>query len=292
MQAIDGPYCPFVHLADNQKRSSWSLNQRTLPYYLLVVSYDGAEEVVMGQEKWLIAQNEGYLIQPGVLIDRIGSEKGSRPCWVHFDVIYNAHRAEQRDTYPFDYALEGRAHLLQPNSQAVWGIDLPLKIPKALQALFARRLDPMVNLWRSQDAHDQFQANNELASLLAIWVRHHTLGATTDPSQRPHLAPETRIRRAEAIAHTRLAHGFSVDEFATAAGLHRAQFTRVYQKLRGRSPGEALRDMRLSEAERLLSNTSLSVFEIAKLVGYPSTSVFGRFFASRHGVSPSKWRRG
>ncbi len=289
--AINGPYCPWIHLADNYVRGSWRLEQRILPYYLLVMSYDGSEEVVIGKKRWAIAKNEGYLIQPGVLVDSIGSAKGSRPCWVHFDVSYSARRIEQRDIYPFDTKLEGRAHLLQPSSQAVWGIDLPLKIPKALQAMFARRLDPLVNLWRGQEPHDQFQANSELASLLAIWVRNQTLESNLSPESKPHLAPETRIRRAEDIAHTRLSHGFSVDEFAAAAGLQRAQFTRVYQKLRGKSPGQALRDMRLSEAERLLGNTNLSVFEIAKLVGYPSTTVFGRFFASRHGVSPSKWRQ-
>ncbi len=289
--AIEGPYCPWIHLADNYARGTWRLEQRSLAYYLLVVSYDGSEEVVIGGKKCVIAKNEGYLIQPGVLVDSIGSVKGSRPCWVHFDVSYNPRRIEQRDTYPFDFNLEPRAHLLQPGSRAVWGIELPLKIPKALQAMFARRLDPLVNLWRGQEPHDQFQANSELASLLAIWVRNQTLESNLSPASKPHLAPETRIRRAEDIAHTRLNHGFSVDEFAAAAGLQRAQFTRVYQKLRGTSPGQALRDMRLSEAERLLGNTNLSVFEIAKLVGYPSTTVFGRFFASRHGVSPSKWRQ-
>lgn len=87
-----------------------------------------------------------------------------------------------------------------------------------------------------------------------------------------------------------LSRGFSVDDFARAADLGRAQFSRIYRELRGESPGKALRDMRLNEAERLLRHTTLPIQDIGNQVGYPNSTAFARSFRERYGITPSEWR--
>ncbi len=260
MLAIQSPYAPWIHYAGSEKRVPWEIVQRVLPYYLLVVNHEGAEDLVVGGQRIDIPPKGAYLIQPGVLAERIGSKKGSRPSYVHFDVVYNERRTEHRNSISFDN-LEGREHLLQPAAKAVWGVDLPIRVPKALEPMFLRAIDPIVQRWSTGYPHDQLVANHDLQGLLHAWVLHETpRNAGTNFG----MNPETRVRRAEINARMSLSRPFGVDDFALAAGLGRAQFTRIYRELRGVSPGRALRDMRLNEAERLLRNTGLAVQEIGK----------------------------
>lgn len=286
MLALERPYTPWIHRAGTGERTPWATVHRTLAHYLLVVSYEGSEDLIVAGRHVDIPPKGAYLIQPGILAERIGSKKGNRPSYLHFDLIFNERRMEQQGTSSFD-TLKGREHLLQPASKAVWGMDLPVRVPKALEPMFGRALDPIVRRWGTGHAHDQLLANHELQGLLHAWVLHET---PRDSATSFLLNPETRIIRAETSARMSLAEPFGVDEFAQAAGLHRARFTLIYRELRGLSPGAALRNMRLAEAERLLRDTPLSVKEIGKQVGYPNATVLARCFRHRHGVSPSEWR--
>lgn len=286
MLAAEGPYTPWIHLADNGPRPpGWSIHQRVLSHYLLVVSYEGSEQNVIDGQAYAIPRNGAYLVQPGVLTQLISSQQGSRPSWVHFDVRFNPRRDEHHDTMSFDTDLSKRAHLAQPSALETWGVLLPVMVPSALAPLFARSLDPLVELWRTGDRFDQVKANHELAGLLLTWAK-----AVQPATAGPALDLAARLRRAEAIARERLAHGFDVEEFAQAAGFSRAHFSKLYKQERGVSPGQALRDLRLETAEHLLLNTALGINDVARLVGYPDSTVFSRSFRQRHGTTPSEWR--
>ncbi len=287
MLALSRPYSPWIHVANTDPRGPWKILQRVLAHYLLVVSYEGAEQLIVNGEALEIPENAAYIIQPGVLAEQIGSEKGSRPAYLHFDVMYNPRRAEHGDVRSFATDLADRSHLLQPSSLEVWGVDLPVRVPPALQALFARKVDTIIRVWKRGHPFDQLEANQDLADLLLALVRHQDSKGMAAPGV---IDPELRLRRAEATAQTSLSRPFGVDDFAEAAGLHRAQFTRLYGELRGTSPGDALREMRLTEAERLLQHTTLTVHEVGKQVGYPNQTVLGRSFKKRHGITPTEWR--
>ncbi len=59
----------------------------------------------------------------------------------------------------------------------------------------------------------------------------------------------------------------------------------------GKSLGSFLEDVRLNEAERLLSQTSYSNAAIWQQCGFGSENTFYRAFSKRRGVSPSLWRK-
>ena len=60
----------------------------------------------------------------------------------------------------------------------------------------------------------------------------------------------------------------------------------------GKSYTEHVQDRRMSQAEFLLKNTSLSVDQIALAIGYENKSYFHRIFSARFGLSPKKYRKG
>ncbi|MEA5032742.1 MAG: response regulator [Sphaerochaeta sp.] len=54
--------------------------------------------------------------------------------------------------------------------------------------------------------------------------------------------------------------------------------------------GEYLATRRMSEARRLLLDTSMRINEIAEAVGYSNATSFSRAFRLQHGISPKEWR--
>jgi transcriptional regulator GlxA family with amidase domain len=53
-----------------------------------------------------------------------------------------------------------------------------------------------------------------------------------------------------------------------------------------------LKDFRFQKAQKLLSDTSLSIFDVALKTGYQSSESFTKAYEKRFGIPPSKYRRG
>jgi AraC-like DNA-binding protein len=82
----------------------------------------------------------------------------------------------------------------------------------------------------------------------------------------------------------------SVESVARLIGISTQHLCRVLKRERGLTFAELLRDVRLREARRLLSESSCSMKEIAFRVGFRHPSQFTRAFSGEHGVSPSEYR--
>ena len=52
-----------------------------------------------------------------------------------------------------------------------------------------------------------------------------------------------------------------------------------------------VQEERMKLARELLSNTSLSITDIADRCGFPDVEYFSRCFKKKEGVSPSEWRK-
>jgi AraC-like DNA-binding protein len=91
--------------------------------------------------------------------------------------------------------------------------------------------------------------------------------------------------------HENLAEQLTLEEMARTAMFSKFHFTRLFQRVTGISPGRFLAAVRLQQAKRLLTSTSLSVTEITHRVGYSSVGTFSSRFSSSVGVSPRTYRR-
>lgn len=67
-------------------------------------------------------------------------------------------------------------------------------------------------------------------------------------------------------------------------------FIREFRKYTGYSPKQYITNLRLQHAKELLNNHSLSVSDIASLVGYEDQLYFSRIFRKYTGLSPSDYR--
>lgn len=103
------------------------------------------------------------------------------------------------------------------------------------------------------------------------------------------LAP-WQVRRVTDRLRATLTQPPSLAELAMEVGLSTFHFCRAFKVSTGTPPHRYLQTVRLVEAERLLSTTSLPIVDIALQIGFETPSAFSRFFQGHRGMSPRAWR--
>ena len=68
-------------------------------------------------------------------------------------------------------------------------------------------------------------------------------------------------------------------------------YQRVFKQIMGVPPAQFLRDIRVSEACRLLANTDMSVQDIAEKCGFNCASYFIHVIKKQLGVTPLEYRK-
>jgi transcriptional regulator GlxA family with amidase domain len=84
----------------------------------------------------------------------------------------------------------------------------------------------------------------------------------------------------------------SITALALRAGQSQRQLEMRFAKALGISPGSYYLRLRLQSAQRLVSDTQLSIREVALRCGFDSLSSFSRAFKRQYGGSPMKLRQG
>ncbi|MDH3649910.1 MAG: substrate-binding domain-containing protein [Saprospiraceae bacterium] len=86
-------------------------------------------------------------------------------------------------------------------------------------------------------------------------------------------------------------HSFQINDVCKEMHLSRVQLYRKIKALTGVSVNEHLQNLRLSKARELLTDSQLSISEIAYQSGFGSPSYFSTIFKSQFELSPSEFRR-
>jgi len=104
-------------------------------------------------------------------------------------------------------------------------------------------------------------------------------------------AQMTAITDAAAYIRAHFAEPLSVSDLAARCYLSRPYFSKLFTRLVGTAPHEYLLLCRMSEAGRLLVETTLPIADVGEASGFPDASVFTRIFARYYGMPPSQYRR-
>ncbi len=78
----------------------------------------------------------------------------------------------------------------------------------------------------------------------------------------------------------------TLDELATSAGIPRRRIERQFRQQVNEAPAQTYRNMRLERAHILLTETNLSVMEIAMAAGFHSKNGVSRQYKDRCGETP------
>jgi AraC-like DNA-binding protein len=174
--------------------------------------------------------------------------------------------------------------------------DHPLFDPalRALPPLFVVRPDDAASRWVHASIEYAIEASAAamripellLAEVLRLHLataplaNHGWLGALGDGVLAPALA----------AMHNDPARKWTVADLASVAAVSPSSLDQRFRQVLGRSPIRYLTDWRMHVAADLLSSTDLTVFEIARRVGYDAEEAFSRAFKRARGDAPSVWR--
>ncbi len=111
-------------------------------------------------------------------------------------------------------------------------------------------------------------------------MREGWLAALRDPVLAPALA----------LLHEAPGRRWTVSEIAGEVAVSRSVLDERFRNVLGRSPIRYLAEWRMHLARELLSGTDVTVFAIARRVGYDSEEAFSRAFKRAHGAPPTHWR--
>lgn len=100
------------------------------------------------------------------------------------------------------------------------------------------------------------------------------------------------VGRALALLHARIAHPWTSEELAAAAGLSRSAFAERFTQLVGVPPITYLTDWRMQVAATRLRDSARPIAQIAAETGYESEATFTRAFKRAMDVAPGRYRSG
>lgn len=126
-------------------------------------------------------------------------------------------------------------------------------------------------------------------ALFVQFIRDWILRAEDRPQGVLAALRDHHVGRALALMHRDLGYPWTVEQLARRVGLSRSRLAVRFRELVGESPHAYLTELRLRRATDLLQTGSMSIEDVAGVVGYRSAAAFSKAFSRRFGVSPRRY---
>jgi len=235
----------------------YALERNRFDSYLIILIESGTMEILLGNKYHLATKGEAVLIdcyKPHAY----RTDTGCKTLWIHFDG---------------QLAKGYYEHLVREN-----GNIIALSNFKASSAI-------LLGLIESYEKHisvTEAQMSIMIGNLLL------ELSSGTSPERS---AEEDGIKRVTTYLTENFGQKITLEEMADMAGLSPYHFNRKYKKETGVTPHQFLLSTRISAAKYSLSNTSLTISEIAISCGFIDESAFCYCFKKREGITPNEYRK-
>ncbi|MEO8206421.1 MAG: AraC family transcriptional regulator [Chthoniobacterales bacterium] len=136
-----------------------------------------------------------------------------------------------------------------------------------------------------------FRRGDELGKNQAIlFLQAMLLHFCEEGMDSPSRITDERIQAIIHAIHLDPRKRWNIGELARQAHLSRSQFTRLFTKIAGMSPASFSIRTRLARAQHLLSETNLTISEIADALDYKDVFFFSKQYKKYMGHAPSKFR--
>lgn len=83
----------------------------------------------------------------------------------------------------------------------------------------------------------------------------------------------------------------SADQLAQAVNLDRSYLSTLFKQATDLTPGQYIRNFRITKARHLLESSSSAIEEIAQQCGYDHANSFARIFKQTYGITPREYRK-
>lgn len=200
----------------------------------------------------------------------------------------------------------GQWHTYQPNRSTGWneyyiGFEGPM-IDNIIASGFFRREDPilevgfhenLVNLFTraiETAKEDKASAQQYLAGLVLhimgkiLSISSNRLFDSTQINQ--------KIERAKIIMNEHLLEGVTPEQIAERLNISYSWFRKIFKSYTGYAPAQYFQELKINRAKWLLTETTLSIKEIAFELNYNSSEHFFSIFKRKTGQTPTAYRNG
>jgi AraC-like DNA-binding protein len=99
------------------------------------------------------------------------------------------------------------------------------------------------------------------------------------------------VREAIRLMHSQPQAAISLEDLPQQLNVSYTWFRRTFARHTGLSPYQYLLELRLAAARKLLTETTLTVKEVAAKAGFTDEHYFCRIFRRKTGLPPGQWRR-
>lgn len=121
--------------------------------------------------------------------------------------------------------------------------------------------------------------------IMTICAQYLTL-SNAIPSAKPTVA-----EMAKKYVFENYSRKIAIKDICEKIGCSKSTLINSFKKQYGLTVNEYITDVRLTEAERMLSTAEMSIGEIALSTGFSDQSYFSKVFFSKHGISPSEYSK-
>ena len=248
----------------------------------LVFFNAGSSRVVTPKRTFHCVKGDLIIIPPGMMhLSQCLTDNVERYC-VHFD--FESGHPKQNPPYVF----VGKRKFISDNAKPApkW---LPMEFPFFRRFGDSRKplelLKEMFHIHPPEDAAGALKRKALLINLLALSLE--------EDEQPLHLSPSGKsmrtVLKVKGHIDQHYAEDIVVDELARLFKTTTSHLCRIFRENLGVTPARYLRRVRLEEARRQITETSLSIAEISYAVGFNDPNYFARAFRAEYGIQPSKY---
>lgn len=145
-------------------------------------------------------------------------------------------------------------------------------------------------LWQAYETHSSFYMKLYILELL-----HSLLDEKSLCHEKPctfYTGIQVNIaKKAEKILTADLKQHIPIKQIAEQFGVSETSLKNYFRGVYGKNVSAYLRDLRMSTAERLLTETTLPISEIASQIGYTKQGKFAEVFRQQFHMNPLEYRR-
>lgn len=257
-------------------------HQHAHDFLLLAWVEAGGASLRINHRDWRMEDGDVYIVAPGEVL---GTDDPTG--WEQTDVWGIYFPPDVLGTPAPGGFLPWRSHpLLFPFVRGVEGGIHRVNVPPGERELWSRRVRLLRDeLQRRRDGyHESVMA---LLTLLLVEVGRLAADAASDLR----LRNEPMLADVFGFIEEHYHEPISLRDVASAVYLTPGHLTTIVRRKTGRTVLGWIGERRMAEARRLLVESSLSIEEIGRQVGFNDPGYFVRSFKRAHGATPRDWRR-
>ena len=153
-------------------------------------------------------------------------------------------------------------------------------------------LDAIESAWQQCVTEEEgfpFGVRNALSELILLLFRHLTPAETSVKAK--DLRDAERIKSMLSYIHSQFGSEVSTAAIAASASVSESECLRCFRSTIGITPIQYLKQYRVQQAARLLTETSKKISDIAAGCGFQDMSYFTKVFREQLGCTPSLYRK-